>query len=909
MPRRRDLRFGFSLATATLMAAGLVGCADENPWGGSSDRKGSIDISLIADSDIKSAAPTFIKDDDNTRAEGDPNDLHTYTNVPAAEDFSIKLEKVDGSYSKTWTSLSAFKKEAENQFVTGAYTLTAFYGEKEKTDFGNPYFETSTTFTVLANETQKLNLNAGLCNSMVKINFTDEFVNYMSDYYVGIRSEGQPDEFRYASGENRPVFVQPENTNLTVHFTAKDTGISGAKSLGQFIPLAKTLHNLTLDVRVVNGHTGLGVIFDDSLEEEDIFIDLSDGFADMAKAPVISCTGFENGATVNLLEGAASQSGLGMSVVAEAGIASAKLTVKSTVADPAWGREIDLCKATPAQQQQLAEAGIKAVGFFTNPDKAANIDLTQYSRSLTSGSYNISLEVVDKNSNISDPAGKVIFDLDPIRFENANGRVAYGSSDASLTLDYNGLDPMDIMFKSPDTNGNDQDVVITSCGETRAFDTKNYTYALILPSPATQRKVEVKAYNKNTGRFLGTCTLELDAVPGYQISEIDAFSKFAYMKVTADNPALLATITENIRLNNNLFIYSRDTANGILTVTGPKDASGNPTALTPGGSYPFEYSIFAGDFSYGKKNSFATESELPIPNGDFSASNSQLSSAQLTVGGGWYASVGIMHHHYSKINYDLPAGWATINNITANPNASYQCSWYVVASSWLDNGRGFMRNVGYNENGRVINDKAGTHTDHYCRTNVNDGDLLKAAGVLSLGDYDFSNGQANGISFAGRPTRISFDYEYHNYAEFDADKSNNSNKNTYTFDDEGYAYIQLIDNAGNIIANQVFDLQPGSGTKSMTIDYIKFGNKISRLKVVFKSSNKSNPDIHIPSGTELSEGDTGAFNTGDKTFADNQYHALARGSELWIDNVTAHYSYPGAPAAAAKAKRKTIKRR
>ncbi|MDO4335351.1 MAG: DUF4493 domain-containing protein [Bacteroidales bacterium] len=893
MPRRRDLRFGFSLATATLMAAGLVGCADENPWGGSSDRKGSIDISLIADSDIKSAAPTFIKDDDNTRAEGDPNDLHTYTNVPAAEDFSIKLEKVDGSYSKTWTSLSAFKKEAENQFVTGAYTLTAFYGEKEKTDFGNPYFETSTTFTVLANETQKLNLNAGLCNSMVKINFTDEFVNYMSDYYVGIRSEGQPDEFRYASGEYRPVFVQPENANLTVHFTAKDTGLSGAKSLGQFIPLAKTLHNLTLDVRVVNGHTGLGVIFDDSLEEEDIFIDLSDGFADMAKAPVISCTGFENGATVNLLEGAASQSGLGMSVVAEAGIASAKLTVKSIGADPAWGREIDLCKATLAQQQQLAEAGIKAVGFFTNPDKAANIDLTQYSRSLTSGSYNISLEVVDKNSNISDPAGKVIFDLDPIRFENANGRVAYGSSDASLTLDYNGLDPMDIMFKSPDTNGNDQDVVITSCGETRAFDTKNYTYALILPSPATQRKVEVKAYNKNTGRFLGTCTLELDAVPGYQISAIDAFSKFAYMKVTADNPALLATITENIRLDNsNLFIYSRDTANGILTVTGPKDASGNPTALTPGGSYPFDYSIFAGDFSYGKKNSFATESELPIPNGDFENLTETINTT-MNQGGRWtITKIGSKFQTSLSILIKEPTGWFSSNPTTCNLSASNVNSWYVIPSvynttlTWESNqpdvkimGMGqsaykstadiyksllaksgsnamVIRNVAWDNNGNEIEYKKQTgnteYSNYYC-SNKPSSIANRTAGYLKLG-----SASSEGASFSSRPTLLKGWFKY---------QPDNQDP-----DEKGLISVKLL-NGSEVIGSGSIEL--GSQNEytefSIPITYVTktFGKKATSLQIAIYSSNKTS-DIKT-------------------TDYCNKEECCSRGASLTVDNLTFEY--------------------
>lgn len=186
--------------------------------------------------------------------------------------------------------------------------------------------------------------------------------------------------------------------------------------MGQFAPEAKTLHNITFDIgENQNGYATLKVGFDDTLKNETVEIDLTEELL-TTPIPVITCEGFMDGQTIDMLEGSGSDTKLKMSIFAEGGIQSAVMTVESNVAyKPEWGYEIDLCTADSNQQGMLNASGIKATGLYkeSKPDQMAFLDLTDYGKSLKNGVYTISLQVTDKNGAVS-KATKVTLNSLPI---------------------------------------------------------------------------------------------------------------------------------------------------------------------------------------------------------------------------------------------------------------------------------------------------------------------------------------------------------------------------------------------------------------------------------------------------------------------------------------------------------------
>lgn len=877
------LKNSIPIAGALAAILSLTACSDENPWGNQSDETGSISLTLNTDNDINVAKPMFRSEDSAPRKK-----LGNFTDLPKPEDFSIRLEKADGTYSKTWATLTDFKNDAAHgNFKTGSYTITAFYGDKGKQDFESPYMEATSTFTLLAGQKEDLTLVAELKNSMVKVNYTEGFQTYMQDYNSSLRTEGRSDDIIYTKDETRAAFIEPIDAALTVHFTTHDRGYTGAVMVGEFAPLAKTLHNVTLDVTENgNGNASLQVIFDDSLEEENITIDLTDELF-TTPAPVITCEGFTDGATLDMLEGNASDATIKMNVNAEGIIAKAHLIVESDTYSPIWGSEIDLCSATDTQKQQLTDAGISAIGFGFNgtPDKLAFLDLTQYGKSLPHGIHKISLKVEDKTGKVSETSSVTLNSMPIVLQLVGEPTIVYGSGEAVLTMDYNGADPMnDISFTAVNRLGMHEDAPIKSCEEntaTRAFETKRYIYTITLPN-TTKSNIEIKAYYKKTkeaGKYIVPVT-----VPAYEISAYDAFSRYAYMKVRATgstDSSVLAAIVNNIAFKDSrLQIAARDASNGIITVTG----------LQPGTTYTVESNI-TGEDTWNTNGSFTTEAELPIPNGNFSQVGGKLESGTLNVGGKWRATAFSDHQNTSSFSHDLPAEWSTLNELTAWSKASNKNTWYLVPSSWLENGKVLMRNVGYNHNGPEISRSGNlANSTYYCTNTPSDDQLIHAAGEVFLGSYSFDGTEqrTDGIAFACRPSSISFDYTY---APINGDT--------------GYALIELLDAFGNKLGTKPFALTSESGTEIVNFNYSLFGAKASKLIISFKSSSQgSSAPINKPTGNALDEGAT----LNNNTIPANQYKAVATGSILTIDNVKATYASEPAGVNAAP-QRKTNKRK
>lgn len=885
-----QLKNSIPIAGAIAAILSLTACSDDNPWGNQSDETGTISLTLDTDNDINVTKPMF-----RSEESGQMETLGNLTTLPKPENFSIKLEKTDGTYSKTWATLTDFKNDAAHgNFKTGTYTITAFYGDKGNQDFDSPYMEATSTFTLLAGQKEDLTLVAELKNSMVKVNYTDGFKAYMQDYYSSLRTEGRSDDIIFTKEETRAAFIEPIDAALTVHFTTRDKGYTGAIMVEEFAPLAKTLHNVTLDVTENdNGNASLQVNFDDSLEEENITIDLTDELF-TTPVPVITCEGFTDGATLDMLEGNASDATLKMNVNAEGIIAKAHLIVESDTYTPKWGGEIDLCSATDTQKQQLTDAGISAIGFGFNgtPDKLAFLDLTQYGKNLPRGIHKISLKVEDKTGKVSETSSVTLNSMPIVLQLVGDPAIVYGSGEAVLTMDYNGADPMnDISFTAVNSLGMHVDAPIKSCEEntaTRAFETKRYIYTISLPN-TTKSSIEIKAYYKKTkeaGKYIVAVT-----VPAYEISAYDAFSRYAYMKVRATgstDSSVLAAIVNNIAFKDSrLQIAARDASNGIITVTG----------LQPGTTYTVESNI-TGEDSWNSNGSFTTEEELAIPNGKFKSKIVDGISFDNIEVGGKYNVWPVDYQHTSSIRRDIPVKnngtsveWATINDFTAYTGASTKNTWFIVPSTYIQNEQVVIKTVGYHHNGTKPETSGGAfNTKYYCENPPEE--LKSAPGELFLGSYSFDGQEhrTEGIGFASRPTSISFDYKYEPYNG-----------------DTGYALIEIIDDSGNKLGSETFTLESATDltTKTINFSYSSFGKKASKLIVSFKSStNKESAPISIPSGSALDE-DKGL---GNKTISANQYKAVATGSVLTIDNVTATYASEPTGLKSAP-KRKNSKRR
>lgn len=903
-------------------AIAMTGCSDESPWIESRNGDtGTISLTLTTTGDIRTTKPIF-KNEEGTRATS--NDLGDYINMPTPEDFSIRLEKADGSFTKTWNTLTAFRNETDREFKTGAYTLTAFYGEKGKQDFNAPYFEASTSFTVLSDQTSEVELTAELKNSLVKVNYTDDFKNYMSAYSSSLRTDGRTDEILFSESESRAAFVEPKNANLTVHFTTAAKGQETSLSLGDFAPEAKTLHNITLDIAANEYGTGtLKVNFDTALTTEAIEIDLSENVLN-TPAPIIICDGFENGESIEMLERNAIQTPIKMNVRAKGIIASAELTVTKEGDNylPAWCTDasgqtnpsstFDLCTATPAQQALLESAGISAKGIYpeANPGEMGLIDLTQYGNSLSEGNYTISLVVKDKNGASSEMT-TVKLNSQPIHIDMAGTpSILYGSGKAVLTLDYNGFNPnTDITFSAVNAFGTHETAEVLSCEEstgTRSFEDKRYIYTITLPQ-TTKSEIEIKVFHKS--RLLKTYSVGV-VEPTYTITGIDAYAHYAYVKLSTpddtDNPAVLAAVVNNIKLKVGgaaVAVTDRDPAKGIVCITGLTNAN---TQYTIDGSCI----ISAPTEKWNTESTrFTTEQEQTLPNGDFSQTDGTVNSnGKLKIGGeyGIWLLFSKTYTNYVSFSYDLPSNWGTVNSVTASADATTRNTWYVVPSSWVDNGEAIMRNVGYSHNGKDMDktdDGNTTTTNYYNRNSPSESQLDKAAGEIFLGEYSADRSK-DGIGFTTRPNSVSFDYRY-----------------TPIENDKGYVTVEVLDASGVSIGSGEKQLEGKETNTAASVDikYNPFGGTAAKIKVRFKSSYRDNPPINIPTGTalddEISEGTFSAnilTNSGVILSENSTYHALATGSVLTIDNVKVNYANtPASNGAAAAPKRvnKTAKNR
>lgn len=892
--KRKRIRYIQAVALSTAITIGIAGCADENPWQTVGSEKGSINLTLSADYGYETARPLV-----RSGEEGSPTiDLSDITGItlPKKEDFSIKLESADNTTSKIWTSLADFEEDAKkNEFAIGLYTLTASYGNKGEQGINKPYFEAETDINILAGRTRDVSMTAELKNSLVKIEYTEAFKAYMSDYKAYITSDKGAGEIEIGKDETGIVFLEPGNTTLSLNFTTNVTRKEAAKlTLGNFETLAKTLYTVTIDVTPnANGAT-LSVVFDENIQEGgDVEIDLTEELYSRP-APTITPTGFVNGETIDMKENGATAE-IKMDIFAPDGIKSATLSVAGS-SGYTYNETIDLISgnAPTGITKTNFPTGVPTLAEGEKPEKVtASLDLTNYARTLcASGSvkeYTLTLRLTDLYDKQSEDMTVVLNseDLSMTHPEAAAtaGEVAFGSKTATVNLTYNGANPENVKFF--DKDGNEATIqTIAYNGETvytRALETKVYEYTLNLPKACIGETTTLKAYDKNkydsgqSSSLLGTFDDITVGAPEFEITAEDAYATYAYLQLSpkmpegateAEKKEALEFITDKVEMVAGGTIKARYTDEGQIGVNGLKAGAETTVSLKV-------------PWSKGEKTAtrtFTTETATQIPNGDFSKTTETINMTGVQVGGTWtgIAFKNPSYYSSSSIVISTPNNWASINDKTCYEKASNINTWFCVPSTYAENGKVIIRSVGYDHNGTTPSVYCET-TVYYNKTAPSFGEGKQIAGELFLGEYQYDGSETRkeGIVFQSRPVSISFDYKYEPIN-----------------DETASAEFIVFDASGSVIASASENLssQSSETTKTLKFDgYSKFGSKVASIRVKFKSSTATLPSINIPTGTALKEE---GVKYSSRTIDANTYHALAIGSVLTIDNVTLDYTDP-----------------
>lgn len=853
---------------AACAVLGLSSCNDDNPWIGSAGH-GAISLSVMADGQITDAVP-------QTRAWNDE------LQVPEVSDFSILLEKQDGSMQpKVYPTLADFQKE--ESFPTGLYTITAFYGDKDKEGFDCPYFEGSTEVTVLEGREAKASVVASVAHTLVSVEYTEGFKSFLHDYKAQVHSEGHT-YVDIEADQDAPAFIKPGKVTLSVTFSNQQNQTLTLEP-AEFEALAAHHYHFTLDVNEGNnGVAQLSVKFDPSLEQEEVTIDLTQELF-TSQPPKVNPVGFTHEQELEFLAGEAPSGKFRYDVISHGGLKEVVLTIASSNYTPKFGNEINLIQATPEQQQQLADLGIECKGIFKNPDRMAIVDISNLAKNLPAGNYEVTLKAKDNFTRISEPVTLKIVSVATTL--TAEGLTALaGLNEGTVAVSYNGTHPeTDITFEAKDRLGNWVPAKVLNCDEatrTRSFDMKSYIFNIQLPD-TDRNPMQVRVYLR--GLYITTVELPVEE-PQYSL-RYDAFAGKVWVKVDASE-GQTALIADNINIFENGAKIAesrieREAATGDIFIKG----------LSADTSYTLAFSLTGSVNNASKSITFTTEQAKALDNGNFSSTETGIDVKNLNTGAIYTCALARNQYNTADVYADIPtksSGWATLNDLTFYTGSQVQNTWFMIPSTYVENGEAKIRSVGYSHNGVLPGgvSQGGLSTKYYNHLAPEESTFTKTSGELFLGSYSYINSAASridGISFGSRPASVSFDYSY---------APVNSSE-------VGVVYVSLLDAANTVIGSASADLSSTSKTSvTVAIPEYKFGMKAATLRLQFKSTKGDNIVINIPSGDDLAVNrvaDNSSLNAhvspADPTKSfhvpANLYKAKATGSELSVSNVKLNY--------------------
>lgn len=864
----------------------LVGCGNEdNPWGVSGS-EGSLKLELASDGSVYRSTRA-----DDTQA----------TKVPGVSEFKVALSKNDGSFSKEWQNIGLFNKETV--FPGGDYLIEASYGDIDTEGFDSPYFYASQEVSVKAGDETRVNLTATMANCMVSVRYTDEFKQNFSSYSAALRSEGH-DYVVLAQEETRPVYMSPSKVELSLTLT----NAAGKKVTVQpagFV--AEERHHYVVTIGV-NGDASMGslkldISFEENVEEETIDIPLGDELFN-APAPTVEARDFISDQMDDHIQDTPYDESVNprFHLFAFAGFAEARLIVNSTGYTPPFGAEIDLLKADDLQKAQVSESGLEVTGLFRNPDKMATVGLRKFVEKLPEGEYEVLMSVKDAMMRVNDVETAAKFKVKVTKMNVIivpAGDMKFNSKEHDFYVFSNFKNIMEnSSFRRLNAENKEVDLIVDASAVeavspgTLGYGEYEYGYKghFKIPDDAfasvaigvQKDNCPLRLYFKNETVAKAEAPLKL-AFPKYTL-KADAMAKKVKILIIPENKEDLGIIKSNLVIladgknpTNKLIVRSGLVRNDVIEVH-ELESSSNYTNVSTTLGNSSNYESFKVDVP-----PFTTETELSIPNGDFSVAGESFVINDIQVGCSWKAT-GSMGTRTNKsgINRVVPAQWSSVNAKTCFSGASNKNSWYVVPSTFAENGVATVRTVGYNENGKDLGTSGSAFTTGiWYGTNVPEaGDLKVARGEFFLGSYSYdgsNESRSEGVLFSSRPRALRFEYIYS------------------PVNDESAGCIVELKKGDAVISTTRMTIPKADGWTEQWVDLNvcpfddgESGDKITSVSVKFlsTSSSNTNPAINIPSGSALEEGSS----LYGSTITTNQYKALAVGSVLQLRNVEFMYT-------------------
>lgn len=713
------------------------------------------------------------------------------------DDLTLSITSADGKNEQ----FPATGFPVDRQWPVGKYTMTASYGSDDEEGFGKPAVYGEAQLSVTEGKNTQVELTAKPTKAMVGITFDDSALNYFTDIKATLHSAGGA-YIDFNSDETRCAYIKPGTVTVDVTFT-KPNGKGGTIEAASFEAKAQYRHNLTLKL----GGDGVGAVskltisFDETLEQEEINVDISDQILNVP-APVVTLSGATPGETINIIEGTALSQALRFDIKAQGGIRSAVLTTSGeSFLKTGWPAEIDLANASEAQQTILENLGFKDLGILRNPGKIAAFDLTEVVKHIpatveTASPVTFALKVTDKNGKVAaqDPlAFSIKVDKQILKLSIADGYTYDGAQTVDILCEYNGGEPLQNTLKLEYRTIDGGYAPLTTF-EVEGSRATVYTVRITLPDNARiSPSIMIRLASDPTQ------VIEITAIsaPEIALNANDVFSTYAIADVTTSGYNL-ADKNYEVQISTDGVNFSKVSA----TLSGSELRL---TGLTPGTAYKAARVKVGALIS----NSVAltTENASQIPGGDMENWTTEEISKSAVF------------KTYKWTKYIPASPWSTFNDMTlskctAKGKRTGAASTESTSDKHSGNSAAMILNVGWGDVATTAGENAGNRT----------------AGELFLGTFSYSGSTATpsyGTNFTSRPSALKFWYKY------------NCIENSLS--EKGIVEISLIDAENKEITKlrQELDASDTYIQKTLELSYNRNAPKAAKISVRFIACNQT----------------------------------------------------------------------